>query len=436
MALIALAPDFLRLNQRLPFGVYDSHGHLLLAAGQPLGDPVMLRQLQSRALFADSIEAGPWRETLTNSAQTLIRRNATLEQIAIAPLRQRRARSSGPTCAPIGSTTPAELVDGGDASVNARGVIGQSTAVRTPQGRLTERAADLIQTLGMALRDASPDQAWLERMLDTIRQAREFATHQPQALQFLLFQHAAHSVEQYSTHHALLCADICERVGRLLGWPDDELESLWRAALTMNVAMARLQDLLAQQSGPLRPEQRARIEHHADQGARLLAAAGAADPLWIEVVRLHDNPLLGERPIGQLDRPQRLARLLRLVDRFTAKVSRRGSRPPLSPLVAARDACVGADGQPDPFGAALLKSVGMYPPGSYVRLASGELGVVLRSGERANQPVVAAFVGASGLPLTTPVLRDSAQRGREVAAAVPVVNVRVRIDPNRVLALA
>ncbi|MEX8517215.1 MAG: HD-GYP domain-containing protein [Leptothrix sp. (in: b-proteobacteria)] len=431
MALLALAPNFLRLNQRLPFGVYDGNGQLLLAAGQSLTDPHRLQALQSRTLYADSIEAAPWRDSLTNSAHALIGKNATLEQIAIAPMRQGRSTSADTRPADqLSSTAPAP-----DGVVNARTVIQQASAPKMPAGTLSQQASTLIASLASALRDAGVDPYWLARVRQTLALADEFAATHPQAIQFLLFQHAAHSVEQYSTHHGLLCANICERVGRLLGWPAEELLSLTRAAATMNVAMVQLQDMLAQQSGALRPEQRARIEHHAEHGALLLAEAGVTDALWIEVVRLHDDPMLAERAIASLAPAQRLARLLRLVDRFTAKVSRRGNRQPLSPLVAARDACVGTDGRPDEFGSALLKSVGMYPPGSYVKLSSGEIGVVVSSGARANQPLVAVFSGASGLPLTDPVLRDTAQRNREVAAAVPVTEIRVRIDPNRVLAL-
>jgi HD-GYP domain-containing protein (c-di-GMP phosphodiesterase class II) len=432
MALLALAPNFLRLNQRLPFGVYDGNGQLLLAAGQSLTDPLRLRALQSRTLYADSIEAAPWRASLTNSAHALIGQNATLEQIAIAPMRQGRSTSADTRPADSLSSNAAPAPDG---VVNARAVIQQASALKMPAGTLSQQASTLIASLASALRDAGVDPHWLPRVRQTLALTDEFAKAHPQAVQFLLFQHAAHSVEQYSTHHALLCANICARVGRLLGWPAEELISLARAAATMNVAMVQLQDMLAQQSGALRTEQRARIEHHAEHGALLLAEAGVTDALWIEVVRLHDDPMLAERPIASLAPAQRLARLLRLVDRFTAKVSRRGNRQPLSPLVAARDACVGADGRPDEFGSALLKSVGMYPPGSYVKLSSGEIGVVVSSGARANQPLVAVFSGASGLPLTDPVLRDTAQRNREVAAAVPVTEIRVRIDPNRVLAL-
>ena len=39
-------------------------------------------------------------------------------------------------------------------------------------------------------------------------------------------------------------------------------------------------------------------------------------------------------------------------------------------------------GQPDEAGAALIKAVGLYPPGSIVRLANGEVGVVAKRGSQ------------------------------------------------------
>jgi hypothetical protein len=152
-------------------------------------------------------------------------------------------------------------------------------------------------------------------------------------------------------------------------------------------------------------------------------------------VRLHHDRGLLETPLAALDASSRLARLLGVVDRFTAKVSRRASRMPMSPLAAARDACVGPDGRPDELGSALLKTLGMYPPGSYVQLANGEAGVVLARGSKANEPKVAVLVGASGLPLADPVLRDTSLHGRAVTGAMAVAQMRVRIHHEKLLEL-
>ena len=65
---------------------------------------------------------------------------------------------------------------------------------------------------------------------------------------------------------------------------------------------------------------------------------------------------------------------------------------------------------------AFIRMMGVYPPGSMVRLASGELGVVVRSGEKAHLPLVATLTNAAGESTPTSVLRDSANDAHAVVA--------------------
>jgi hypothetical protein len=104
-------------------------------------------------------------------------------------------------------------------------------------------------------------------------------------------------------------------------------------------------------------------------------------------------------------------------------------------VAAAREACLGADGRPDEIGGALLKAVGMYPPGSFVALASGEVGIVLARGRRANLPYVASLVSAGGTPLGEPALRDTVDQRHAVRGAVAANAVRVRPPHERLLAM-
>ncbi len=70
--------------------------------------------------------------------------------------------------------------------------------------------------------------------------------------------------------------------------------------------------------------------------------------------------------------------------------------------------------------------MGLYPPGSYVRLAGGERGVVVRRGAKANAPKVLVLVGRQGLPLGEPALRDTADAPWAAAAALAPGEVKVR----------
>lgn len=90
MAMLSLPADFLKLNRKIPFGVYDSLGRLLAASGSTLDDADRLASLQSRELFVDAKEAGPWRASFTLTAGALIHKEATLEMIAAARLDKSR----------------------------------------------------------------------------------------------------------------------------------------------------------------------------------------------------------------------------------------------------------------------------------------------------------------------------------------------------------
>ncbi|MFN7369254.1 MAG: hypothetical protein ACK5SG_03355, partial [Burkholderiales bacterium] len=61
------------------------------------------------------------------------------------------------------------------------------------------------------------------------------------------------------------------------------------------------------------------------------------------------------------------------------------------------------DGGHNPIATILIKEIGIYPPGSFVKLANGETAIVVRRGEAANSPVVAALSSGSGIPYVDPV---------------------------------
>jgi hypothetical protein len=88
--MLSLPSDFLKLNKRIPFGVYDNLGRLLVGAGSTIDDADRLDSLRRRELFVDEKEAGPYRASFTQSAHALIHKEATLEMIAAARVTPRR----------------------------------------------------------------------------------------------------------------------------------------------------------------------------------------------------------------------------------------------------------------------------------------------------------------------------------------------------------
>ncbi|MCX7663730.1 MAG: phosphohydrolase, partial [Tepidimonas fonticaldi] len=81
-----------------------------------------------------------------------------------------------------------------------------------------------------------------------------------------------------------------------------------------------------------------------------------------------------------------------------------------------------------------IKALGLYLPGTFVELVNGEVGVVARRGRRANTPLVLAIVTRDGLPRGEPPLRDTSEPAYEIRRAVVPDEVKVRLQPARLLA--
>ncbi len=330
-------------------------------------------------------------------------------------------------------TRQALFADEAAMSTWVRGRLAPVDLVPTPPA-LSLQWQELVGQLDDALHSLRAGSDWRVRLFAVHVRARSLFERRPDASLYHHVYEAGHSTHKYSCHHALLTLVLAEHAAGKLGWSQPWIDSLGRAALTMNVAMRQLQDQLATTRQPPTAAMRATIDTHAEAGARCLEAAGFGDPLCLGAVRLH-HAVDGEgQPLAEQAPERQLARLLRRVDIFTAKISRRATRSPMSPVRAAREACLGADGVPDEIGGAMLKAIGLYPPGSFVALASGELGIVVARGGRANVPRVAALVSPRGSPLGEPLMRDTEDERYAVRSAVAPSTVKVRPPHDRLLA--
>ena len=91
--------------------------------------------------------------------------------------------------------------------------------------------------------------------------------------------------------------------------------------------------------------------------------------------------------------------------------------------------------QVDEAGAALVKTLGIYPPGALVRLASQEVAVVLRRGATATTPRVAVVISRTGMPTGEMIPRDTTLPNWKITGPVAYKDVRVTWPLERILAL-
>jgi len=133
-----------------------------------------------------------------------------------------------------------------------------------------------------------------------------------------------------------------------------------------------------------------------------------------------------------LSAPSELALLLSSADVFTAKLSTRAGRTAMPADRAARDFFVSRKALP--AAAAIIKEFGVFPPGTLVKLANGESGVVVRRGQPA--PIVAALVNKQGEPMMTPARRDASKPEQAIVAVLAHGSMKVRLPPEKLMLVA
>lgn len=185
--------------------------------------------------------------------------------------------------------------------------------------------------------------------------------------------------------------------------------------------------------GRLTEVQRSQIRKHPEQAAERLRAAGVVDEAWLRTVAEHHERAGGGGYPSGLPEPTEYGSVLRMVDVFMAKISPRCGGRKVTIQDAARQMFGEARGSQ--AAAAIIKEYGIYPPGDFVQLASGELAVVIRRGENARSPSAAAITDNAGMPATTTVRRDTAQDGYAIKALVPERAFVLRLPPERLYGL-
>ena len=248
-----------------------------------------------------------------------------------------------------------------------------------------------------------------------------------------------HSVRQdpnrlslYGQAHALHCALVCQLATTRAGWPPERVRTLVKASLTMNLSIVEVQGRFAT-LGRLNDHQRDQIRNHPQAAVGRLQAAGVTDPAWLQaVLEHHERPGGGGYPhnLGELCEE---AAVLRMADVFMAKISPRTERPALPILDAARQ--MFAEAQGSPLAAAIIKEYGIYPPGNFVLLASGEMAVVIRRGATAHAPVAAAVTDRNGIPVVSTTRRNTAEPAYAIKSLVPDIKMMMRLPPERLYGL-
>jgi HD-GYP domain-containing protein (c-di-GMP phosphodiesterase class II) len=393
MKVVPLSSEGLRIGRPLPFSVRDGSGAVLLARGSTIQTDKQLQLLRSRAIFIDMSEMESVQRAYNGQLDQMLRQDVALGRIANARPDFEGLPLPGAPAKPV-----ERPLDWPNLQMRLRLLL---VDPRAPDwiGRLRTLRDDIL-----ALVERSQDRALLRLMYD-----------------------ASNEFQDYSASHSLfVCVLASMACAQLPGWQAEWADALTLAALSMNVTFTQMQDELARQSGPMSESQRGMMRDHAERAAELLAEIGVDDPMWLHAVRHHHNAPSG--PLAGRSAEETIARLIRRADRYAARLSPRKSRAASSATAAAQVALLDEGGHTDEAGQALIRTLGVYPPGVWVKLQCGEIAMVVRRTAIAKAPVVVSLVGRSGLPLDVPALRNTKLPDYAVTGALPPGQVKLR--PN------
>lgn len=367
--------DLLHIGSPLPFRVLDLHERLLLNEGQ---------LIQDEAQFEALTERGAW-----------------AERASVDAARKARAAAASP---PI--VVQLSLFDRWDRLLWQFDKLARGLVRRELQGADLPPFYNTLQ----ALVDRDPDIAL-----------------------FLCTRQEDHRFALYPLRHSIHCAVLATLTARQLGWDANRIGALGCAALAMNLGILELQATMAEQEDPPTKKQLDQIRTHPDAAVTLLRSVGIADEDWLAIVaEHHERKGGGGYPSGKAD-VHSGAHVLRGIDVYMAKISPRAKRPGLLPQLAVRQLFQQNPG--DPLSMAVIKTLGVHPPGSLVKLRSGEIAVAVRRPAAGTHPLVATLSDRHGKPSGETHRRNTAEPGFEVEAPVASSKEFARIMPERVYGL-
>lgn len=292
---------------------------------------------------------------------------------------------------------------------------------------------DLIEACNAMLRTREAD--FFNRRLENIM---AILTHQlnvnPDEALSALFYLSEKDARHYSATHCLLVCVICVlTASHILRWSESDVTLIMRCALTMNIGMADLQDELTSQLAPIDISQQILIAEHAILAVHILEVFGVKDSDWLTIVRLHHRTI--QNPLQSESTSDRIIGLLNRADIFAAKLAPRILRDAQSSHFAMKSIFIDAQDKADAVGAAIIKAVGIYRPGSFVKLASGEVGLVIRRGSNTMTPTVAVVLNRDGVPVVAMATRDTSDKKYAIMSSVPSLRVKVTLNLERMLDL-
>lgn len=194
-----------------------------------------------------------------------------------------------------------------------------------------------------------------------------------------------HTLDEYTFLHSVSCCAMLATFGKVLELDLGKIHDIALGGLIQDIGKMRVAGALLQKPSKLSDDEFKHVKSHVLLGADIMRQTPGIPPLALDVLEQHHERFNGSGyPRSLKGEAISLAgRMGALVDVYDAITSDKVYGRGLPPAKAVQRLFEWAkDGVFDPaLTQVFLKSIGIYPVGSLVRLESGRLGVVLAQAE-------------------------------------------------------
>lgn len=220
--------------------------------------------------------------------------------------------------------------------------------------------------------------------------------------------------DEYTYLHSVAVATLMIALARQLHWSDDAVRAAGLAGLLHDIGKARVPIAVLNKAGRLSDREFAQMKSHPELGHAALRAGGVTEAMALDVCLHHHERVDGSGYPHRLsgEALSLVARMGAVCDVYDAVTSCRPYKDAWGPAEALRKMAQWKGHFDARVFQTFVRTVGIYPAGSLVRLESGRLGVVLgQSGESLLTPRVRVIYCTHGERRLAPVDVDLAAAG-------------------------